>query len=45
LILAGAHKLAPARRRICWFYLAPDREFQADVARLCGAEAYEVLSK
>jgi hypothetical protein len=23
----------------------PDREFQADVARLCGAEAFEVLAK
>jgi DNA polymerase-3 subunit alpha len=23
----------------------PDREFQAEVARLCGAEAYEVLAK
>jgi DNA polymerase-3 subunit alpha len=23
----------------------PDREFQAEVARLCGAEAYEVLAR
>ena len=23
----------------------PDREFQAEIARLCGSEAYEVLAK
>jgi len=26
-------------------HVKPDREFQAEVARLCGADAYEVLSK